>query len=97
MTPAFFDKIAKFLVGRKIKAVTLEADCIVLLLDNGFKAHVWRDDEGNGPGALYFTDEKNKGINLWTYEEPRSVGVHVSEVLLADRAARKTKKKGKRS
>ena len=33
--------------------------CRVLVLDNGIKLYASRDYEGNGPGALFFT-EKNK-------------------------------------
>ena len=31
--------------------------CRVLVLDNGIKLYASRDYEGNGPGALFFTDK----------------------------------------
>ena len=31
--------------------------CRVLLLDNGIKLYASQDYEGNGPGALFFTDK----------------------------------------
>ena len=31
--------------------------CRVLILDNGIKLYASQDYEGNGPGALFFTDK----------------------------------------
>lgn len=33
------------------------AHCIILILDNGIKLYASQDYEGNGPGALFFTDK----------------------------------------
>ena len=60
----------KKIIGAKIvdirKMTTKEAnlegwdlgrnDCMVLVLDNGIKMYASQDYEGNGSGALFFTD-----------------------------------------
>lgn len=68
---AKWDKIAAdMLVGRTIKKVSYmnEAECnefgwyqaaVVIELDNGLVIFPSQDDEGNGAGALFTSDDKN--------------------------------------
>lgn len=68
------------LVGRTIKAVRpmtaaelkkedwsigRHAPPTVLVLDNGTKVYPSRDEEGNGPGALFGTDAKGDNFVLF--------------------------------
>lgn len=60
---------SKLLVGRTIKAVSYmlpaeveshgwEGRALMIELDNGLVIYPSQDDEGNGPGALFTSDDK---------------------------------------
>jgi hypothetical protein len=67
------------LVGRTIKEIRPMTDSelknegwatdhhgvpAIIVLDNGDRIYASRDDEGNGPGALFGMDAKGKGFRL---------------------------------
>lgn len=50
---------ARYLTRKESEDVGFDGDRVVVLeLDNGLLVYPSRDDEGNGAGALFTTDEK---------------------------------------
>lgn len=54
-----WSKIAERIpVGRRIVSAKCAGGYMTVILDNGTELTPMRDDEGNGPGALYTSDKK---------------------------------------
>lgn len=58
--------IRKTLQGRKILDVQFLDSFPVLVLDNKTCVVIQRDDEGNGPGSMFFQTLDGKPIDIWS-------------------------------
>ncbi len=69
-TRRFLEKQGLFLVGARINSLHLVDGFPVLALDTGVRVFIQNDDEGNGPGAMGFTDPLYRPIDVWKDAPP---------------------------